>query len=198
MDKATLPYYISISKFHKLLKSLTDGTIPFILYCVFILKNFRSSSFTEKKYILMGAYNHYQMYLHFINHSSKKYLIVDQGLVQDVISFAYQDKISSDKYVKRLICFCIKKFGESLLVVNCDVDVETSFSRISLRKKTDGSRLDKMYKVSPLIVKEILEVQQYNFNIVRKQLLQFHKIATKSISCIDGINHNVKEILSIL
>lgn len=196
-DKASFPYDRHIKKFYQLLKSLVDGTIPFVIYCILILRNFKSSSIAEKKYFIMVAYGHYQLYLHFINHSNKKYLIVDQGLVQDIISFAFQDKIISDKYVRKLIRFCINKFGESLLIVNCDVDVETSSQRISLRGKMDGSRLDKIYKESPNKAKETLSVQNYNFNVVRNNIKKYYKSASYNISCIDDVNKNVMDLLSI-
>ena len=181
--KATVLYDIPGGIIHRLFKAFVDGSIPFILYCLLILKDFKSSTFSEKKYYLMTAYGHYQQYLHFMNYSDKRYLVVDQGLVQDIISFAFRDKLENEKYVEQLINFCLKKYNGSLLVVNCSVSVETSLQRISKRGKTDGSRLDRIYRESPEKAVETLMVQQSNFSCIRQILNAIGKDEQVFVDC---------------
>lgn len=165
--KATYPYVLPIGKFWLIIKSIFDGSIIFIFYCLLILRKFKSSSRKEKLYLLIGAYYHFQLYKHFLDYSDKEYMIVDQGLVQDVISFAYCDSIKSKKYVSKMMNFCFRKFEKSLCIINCDIDIETSLNRISYRGKTDGSRLDKLISKSREKARRVLETQQNNFVVLR-------------------------------
>lgn len=169
LENTTIPYDLPFGKFRRMISALFDGSVSFLFFSSMFILKCRSSNWKEKINNLLGAHYYYQMYLHFVNHSSYKYLVVDQGLLQFISSFAYMDKIESENWLIKLFKICNKGIYKSnIAVINCDVDIDTSLSRISKRGKPDNSRLDMLYRISPERARVALLTQKTNFEIIRR------------------------------
>ncbi len=109
-------------------------------------------------------------------------ILVDQGIVQQIISMLYESELIADKYVKKLICFAKKK-NLGLYVVNVDLDINISFDRL-VQRKGNISRIQKLNEADAI---HTLTIQQNNFNKIRKIIneLDLESIDVNTKVCID-------------
>ncbi|WP_303871781.1 AAA family ATPase [Acetobacterium wieringae] len=109
-------------------------------------------------------------------------ILVDQGIVQQIISMLYESELIADKYVKRIICLAKKK-NLGIYVVNVDLDINTSFERL-VKRRGNISRIQKLNKADAI---HTLTIQQNNFNKIREILneLEQESIDVNSKACID-------------
>ena len=105
---------------------------------------------------------YYRMYRLFEKYCSDQVLLIDQGVLQGLISISHTDPIGSGKEIAQILKFFVKK-KIVFDIVNCKNDVALSFERIRLRNTT-GGRLD---RCGDDVLGEHLAVQKSNFEIVR-------------------------------
>lgn len=122
-------------------------------------------------------------------------ILVDQGIVQQIISMLYESELIADKYVKKLIRFAKKK-NVGLYVVNVDLDINTSFERLVQRK----GNISRIQKLSGADAIHTLTIQQNNFNKIREVLneLELESIDVNTKASIDeSVQLIVNYIISI-
>lgn len=112
---------------------------------------------------------------------SEEVILVDQGIVQQIISISYETELLSDRFVKKMIA-CLKKKDLNLYIINVDLDVTESFDRLNLRVG-NISRIQKMNREQGI---KTLKTQQKNFDIIRE-------IITKT--GIDSVDINTHECI---
>lgn len=106
-----------------------------------------------------------RMYQDFCLDNKNELLLVDQGLVQSLISLAHKDPLPQNNYLNQVLqlskldCF-------PLIIVNCNINKDLSMGRIEQRQQKKG-RLDSM-DVEERI--HALSIQNDNFNSIRKEL----------------------------
>lgn len=105
---------------------------------------------------------YYRMYREFDRECRGQILLVDQGLLQGLISIAHIKPVTDNKAIDRVMKFLSKK-NIRFFIVNCKNDPQLSFERIRNRN-TDFGRLDSFEDAS---LKEALKTQAANFDIVR-------------------------------
>ena len=128
-----------------------------------------SKTLSSKKelYIKLSFINYIQMYRDFITDKKDEIMIVDQGLIQSLISLAYDDIINNVHPLKHLL-YDSKLFDLPILFVNCYLEPEESHNRIKTRPlKKGGFRLE---YVDDNKILDILRTQENNFNIIRKEI----------------------------
>ena len=146
--------------------ALYDGSIPFCYKMAKFIRSYKSSNWSFL-YSLRFAWYFYQRYVHFIKSSSSQVLVIEQGLIQLLLSYSFSDVIIDKSLIKRIIRDIQKSvFGEALLLINCEIDVNTSLERITQRGKNDGSRLDKILKSSDSSLVNIFKIQEDNLDII--------------------------------
>ena len=139
-----------------------DGSLYLYYLGLIFAKKLTGSFRKENLQIPLILVYFYQMYKNFQYYNPHKVLIIDQGIVQGIISIAHTDKMAEDKSLKKIFNFFSKK-GISLYSVNCLCDVELSKERIRGRNTT-GGRLD---VVSDDELIKALDVQAENFDFIR-------------------------------
>jgi hypothetical protein len=95
--------------------------------------------------------------------NSDEVILVDQGIIQQIISISYETELISDRFVKKIIAR-LKKKNLNLYIINVDLDVAESFDRLNLRVG-NVSRIQKMNRKKGI---ETLKIQQQNFDIIRE------------------------------
>ena len=95
-------------------------------------------------------------------------ILVDQGIMQQIISMLYESELIVDKYVKKIISFT-KKRNLGIVIINVDLNISDSFKRLSQRQG-NISRIQKLNKEKAIIT---LEVQQKNFIKIRKIITDY-------------------------
>ncbi|MDD3305845.1 MAG: hypothetical protein PHO29_01945 [Acetobacterium sp.] len=117
---------------------------------------------------------------------SEEVILVDQGIVQQIVSISYETELLSDWFVRKMITR-IKKKELNLYIVNVDLDVTESFDRLN-RRVGNISRIQKMNREQGI---ETLKTQQNNFNIIRK-IITKTGIASIDINTHERIEENVR------
>lgn len=105
---------------------------------------------------------YYRMYRHFTKDCPNQVLLIDQGLLQGLISIPHTDCIADRNSLDRILRFLAKRKTDVCLV-HCKTDVELSFKRMRQRNTTAG-RLDRCGDEELL---KNLKIQEHNFEIVR-------------------------------
>lgn len=117
---------------------------------------------------------------------SEEVILVDQGIVQQIVSISYETELLSDWFVRKMITR-IKKKELNLYIVNVDLDVTESFDRLN-RRVGNISRIQKMNREQGI---ETLKTQQNNFNIIR-EIITKTGIASIDINTHERIEENVR------
>lgn len=123
----------------------------------------------------------------------KKVLIIDQGIIQGIISIAHGREIKDTAALDRLLEFLFKK-GIRFTVVNCLGGVGLARERIISRGATVG-RLDTCGDEER---NAVLAVQEKNFEIVRSRVAAIMKPVTVSIDTALPAEENARYIESEL
>jgi hypothetical protein len=95
--------------------------------------------------------------------NSDEVILVDQGIIQQIVSISYETELISDRFVKKIIAR-LKKKNLHLYIINVDLDVTESFDRLNLRVG-NVSRIQNMNRKKGI---ETLKIQQNNFDIIRE------------------------------
>ncbi|MDZ5723942.1 hypothetical protein ACIZ62_10580 [Acetobacterium carbinolicum] len=95
--------------------------------------------------------------------NDEEVILVDQGMVQQMVSMLFESELIAEKYVKKLIRYTQKK-DMGIFIVNIDLDINESFERLT-RREGNISRIQKLKKDTAM---HTLIMQQNNFNKIRK------------------------------
>ena len=139
---------------------------PKLFRLLFLLKRFadsikpRSYRFTH----IMGEIYHYRSYRDFLHdYKDKRVFIVDQGLIQSIISIAHTDKILDEDSLKKVVSYYSANNIE-FICVNCKVDPNLSFERI--RNRPDNTA--RMHQIPREQLLHAMRMQADNFDMVRR------------------------------
>lgn len=95
--------------------------------------------------------------------NDEEVILVDQGMVQQMVSMLFESELIAEKYVKKLIRYTQKK-DMGIIIVNIDLDINESFERLT-KREGNISRIQKLKKDTAM---HTLIMQQNNFNKIRK------------------------------
>jgi hypothetical protein len=95
--------------------------------------------------------------------NDEEVILVDQGMVQQMVSMLFESELIAEKYVKKLIRYTQKK-DMGIIIVNIDLDINESFERLT-KREGNISRIQKLKKDTAMLT---LIMQQNNFNKIRK------------------------------
>ena len=139
---------------------------PKLMRLFVLLKRFagnikpRRNRFTH----IMGEMYHYRSYCDFLyDHEEKRVFIVDQGLIQSIISIAHTDKILDEGALKKVVSYYSANNIE-FFSVNCKVDPNLSFERI--RNRPDNTA--RMHQIPREQLLQAMRMQADNFDMVRR------------------------------
>ena len=157
-----LKYRLYESKVRRLFSYLVDGSA--YLYAL----TYRYTKYSTKHYkrdnlkYIQVLIAYYRMYRSFLKKHPNDILIVDQGMMQALVSIHYDNMIISTQYAERIFRFLNKK-NITVAFVNCENDRAIAVQRIKERNTVDG-RLD---VCSAEEREKVLDVQLYNFDVLR-------------------------------
>lgn len=139
---------------------------PKLFRLLFLLNRFadsikpRRNRFTH----IMGEMYHYRSYRDFLHdHKDKRVFIVDQGLIQSIISIAHTDRILDEGALKKVVSYYSANNIE-FICVNCKVDPGLSFERI--RNRPDNTA--RMHQIPHEQLLYAMRMQADNFDMVRR------------------------------
>lgn len=155
-------YELQESKLKRYFSYLYDGSIVVAYLVKKIIDDIKPERPERNKMIFLVV-KYYRMYLNYKKLCENEILIIDQGIVQALISIAYNDHITSSKGVENLFRY-LKKKKITFLCVNCNTDSLLSFERIKKRNQK-GGRLD-VLDGQELV--QILDLQKENFEMIRE------------------------------
>ena len=140
-------------------KWIKQHIILFCLRVVLTLYSFQCMMPKKRKYSarLENLLKH--LYYYKSKHNDKL-LILEEGIVQYITSFAYDTVLRDDFWMKMLIKHLFRSFD--IVVVNCNVPIEESARRIKERnKKGDRYNIDDEFRQ-----KKLLEIKQKNIEYI--------------------------------
>lgn len=180
-------------KSFRLLKNLL---VPNRIYILIILIGFmhKNHSINVKNIYrgihIINLYNLYKL-INKSNESEDTYYLLDQGIIQEIISILYDKKINkkSFKWLIKLIKFTYSEFS----IINSKVSVEESLIRIQSRI-SNTSRLDKLSEEK---ANKVLRVQYENFKILR-EIVHSLSVSNLDINTNESLSHNAKKIINFL
>ena len=106
-----------------------------------------------------------RMYRHFLEDKPSDYLIIDQGIVQEMISVAHDELLPDNDKLADLIGE-FKLYELPLLLVSCNVSNDTANERILMRQ-SNGCRVEKMNADERM---KTLSIQSSNFSLIREKI----------------------------
>lgn len=141
---------------------------------------------------ILSMINYFRMYRHFITDKPKDILLVDQGIIQSIISLAHTDilpdlnhlnKIFEGEYLSGHQCF----------IVNCNLRKETAFDRIGTRPM-NGCRMEKMTESDRM---QALDAQAANIIYLRSFLKRvFPSTCLIDVNTEEPVEDSVNKIFS--
>jgi thymidylate kinase len=113
---------------------------------------------------IMGEMYHYRSYRDLLHDlKDKRVFIVDQGLIQSIISIAHTDRILDEDSLKKVVSYYCDNNIE-FFCVNCKVDPNLSFERI--RNRPDNTA--RMHQIPREQLLDAMKMQAVNFDMVRR------------------------------
>lgn len=127
------------------------------------------------------------MYAVFFRRKKNGLLMVDQGLLQGLLSIAHIDKIPRGHVVGNSI---LKAFVDgNIYRINCNCDDNILISRITTR----GSKTGRLDCMDAKMLQNALKIQRYNIGAIRKS------IDTSDDKFLDiNTNYNIKHNLDVI
>lgn len=124
------------------------------------------------------------------------FCLVDQGLIQGLLSVYYDVGINNNTLVNNLLSELYDKiFVEKVLAVNAELSVNEAVDRIIARNKT-GKQAGRLDLLSGERLKEVMNVQFQNINIIKTSLPDF--LCCFDINMRELPNDNSKKIIRII
>lgn len=113
---------------------------------------------------IMGEMYHFRSYCDFLRcKEPPKVLVVDQGLIQSIVSIAHLDKIEDLESLKRVLNNYRKK-GIEFICINCVANPQLSCERIQNRPDNTA----RMHNISEKQLLSAMKMQATNMILVRK------------------------------
>lgn len=129
---------------------------------------------------------YYQMYRRFMNDKPDDILIVDQGIIQGLLSIAHTGEIVSSKALKKIFNFFVKK-KIIFTAVACTNNSEISYERIHLR----GTKQGRMDIVEDEMLHQYLEKQTKTLNLINSIASNYSNITLVKIDTRKPVETNV-------
>lgn len=124
------------------------------------------------------------------------YCVVDQGIVQTILSIFYISEVSNWDKIDNHIISIITKYIDNTIFVNSVIDINTSLGRIRSRKEGRGTRYDKITSDEELY--SALEHQLVTINHVRDLLKKIDCIVMININMLDSVEQNCGTVVSVM
>lgn len=113
---------------------------------------------------IMGEMYHFRSCYDFLrSKGAPKVLVVDQGLIQSIVSIAHLDKIEEVESLRQVLNYYREK-GIAFICINCAVNPQLSCERIHNRQDNTA----RMHKVSESELLSAMKMQAANIILVRK------------------------------
>lgn len=153
---------------------INPSNLLFLYYSLSLFKNVEqiTSERLRRMYRLMRMYF---IYKRIFKKIKPRVIIVDQGILQQILSILYLDSLKNEVVIKKLFLY-IKKTIPSYCLVNTNVPVHQVVGRIRNRGKLD-SRIDLL---SADQILPALELQRENLEKIRS-LLSIEKVQSLTI-----------------
>lgn len=143
---------------------------------------------------IIGEMYHFRSYWDFCsNKNDRRVLVVDQGLIQSIVSIGHVDKIEDYDSLKRVLEY----YNENKIIfisVNCILDPQLSFDRIKDRPENSA----RMHKIPREQLLNAMEKQADNFSGVRNCFSDVMSIKTITVDTTCDPNENARIILNQL
>lgn len=178
-----------------LIKSILYSLLhPSCLILIYLLNRLQkqNQSFSQKFSSAYLVLHYYQMYMKCERSNSADYLIIDQGIIQALISMAHLAEMHASATMGKIARTILSNV--SFLEVDCMINKDIAFERIRNRKSA-GSRLESLDDVS---LKSAYRVQAGNFRVVRSLFGECSSHNVISLDTSDNISDNVSIILNRL
>lgn len=155
---------------------------------------------SKELYLKLSFVNFIHMYNTFISDSNSGVLLIDQGIVQALLSLAYDDlfpdSIETQKMIRSLLEDC-HLFNLPIFFINCSTSVELSKDRIRSRPRKNGAfRLESVENDSDLT--DILKIQDNNLKNLRNILKDMAPNRCFYLNMDNPLNVNVALLSSFL
>jgi len=153
------------------LKHTNLKDIIIIIHLIFLL--IKTKPFQKKRIrYIKTMYLLYLIYNKKLKNVEYDIIVVDQGIVQAVISFYYLDGLSNNSY-KKVLLRLLNNLYQQLLIINCSIDPVNTMNRIAERDNNER-RFDNMTYDD---LEKNIQTQVHMFNQLRSsQLENFNKI----------------------
>lgn len=167
----------TVESYHQLIKKPTRNNLKRLVRYLFSIKlsSFKIGYLALMYLITNKKFNHenglrvislivlFNFYQKKSLANDEEVILVDQGLVQQMVSMLFESELIAEKYVKKLIRYTQKK-DMGIFIVNIDLDINESFERLT-KREGNISRIQKLKKDTAM---HTLIMQQNNFNKIRK------------------------------
>lgn len=167
---------------------------PSCLRLLYLLIKFQRTLSTRASNwrIALLVIHFYQTYLLFERRKGEAFYIVDQGIIQGIISMAHTNEISNVDLLKSIVSI----ISRNILFwrMDCITNEDISFDRIRSRTPA-GSRLEQFDDND---LHEALRIQSINFDIVRKVFSSQETKRVIELNTEDSIEMNVIRILKLI
>lgn len=159
-----LKYCLNESRIGRLLSYLFDGSAALYVIARKYTK-YSTEQYKKEKLKYIGVLiSYYRMYKQFLKKHTDDILIIDQGIIQALISIHHDDLIVDTKYLKNIFCFLHKRKID-VAFVNCGNDESVASQRIKSRN-TFGGRVDVCEDDER---ERVLKIQARNFDTIRSE-----------------------------
>ena len=119
--------------------------------------------------------------------SSKKLVVLEEGLIQYVSSIAYKEELCENNTFEEIMSI-IHMFDE-YKVVYCDLDIEECISRVKKRnKKGDRYNLEELVQM-----KELLEIKRHNIKKVIEKM-NISETDILKLNTTEKVEFNIKKL----
>lgn len=161
-------HIISESRLKRYISYFVDGTIPlYFLMNRFVKKSIQPYDRNSKK-VMSVVIGYYRIYRDFLKNKDESILIIDQGIIQGLVSVVFVNSLIRTHELKKIFEFFRKK-RISFFQVDCNISPETSHRRMRTREKS-ATRLDN-YDDDELL--QLLKKQSKTFDTIRDVSKQY-------------------------
>lgn len=158
------------------------------------ISNYSKSFFKKKPFgRRLKIANFVREYRNFFSDNKGSVLLIDQGIIQAVISLAHQDNLPSSDSLGDVIC----KTGITVLpvvIVNCNLAPEISAERVK-KRPSNGCRVEKMDEPELL---DSLKTQYDNLEYIRSLLYVFSPRMIVEIDTALSPEENANKIMDLI
>lgn len=190
-----LEHNFHVSNLRYYFSCLFDGSLTLYRLAYKYVKYATKNGDRDKLKYIWVLITYYKAYRAHLKHRSEEMLIIDQGIVQALISIHHGDLVKNDEHLKPIMSFFNKKHIDFTLI-NCSNDKEVSSMRIMTRNTGGGGRLDACDDAER---EKVLLAQIHNFNLVRNACDESMKNCKQiEISTLDTPEENALKILDYL